>query len=84
MRFATLFQCLVVALIQGESAFGRSVDTCLVGQYKMCEQKGAKFILTEPKHDLCPAGTTTIKCCSYNNPGTFPTQAALNRSCNGE
>ncbi|EFP74884.2 uncharacterized protein PGTG_01477 [Puccinia graminis f. sp. tritici CRL 75-36-700-3] len=80
MRFATLFQCLVVALIQGESAFARS-DTCPTGRVKMCEeQSGTKFILSSANNNICPEAAQ-IKCCSYDNPGTFNSQKELDNEC---
>ncbi|KAA1117329.1 hypothetical protein PGT21_003777 [Puccinia graminis f. sp. tritici] len=84
MRFVTLFQCLVVALIQGESAFVRSVGTCQTGQFTMCETTSkTEHILTVAKDGKCPADITRIKCCTTNNTGKFASRELLNRLCNG-
>ncbi|KAA1070946.1 hypothetical protein PGT21_004529 [Puccinia graminis f. sp. tritici] len=82
MRFVTLFQCLVVALIQG--AFVRSVSTCQSGQFTMCETTSkTEHTLTEAKHGVCPPDITKVKCCANNNTGTFASRELLNRLCNG-
>ncbi|KAA1104996.1 hypothetical protein PGTUg99_002344 [Puccinia graminis f. sp. tritici] len=84
MRFVTLFQCLVVALIQGESAFVRSVDTCETGQFTMCETTSkTEHILTQAKDGKCPPDITKLKCCQNNNTGKFASRALLNRLCKG-